>query len=252
MIYETRGGYMRFSLQFKLSNKKIPIDYRRKFISFLKRCFETYSEDVFDKFYKDRDNIGKPYTFSVYLGKAKFKRDVIELQNDIIFLNFSTFDMEAGLYFYNSVSAMRNKVFAFGRENKMTLTDVKLNTEQSIISETVVFKTLSPVLIRDHVEETNNDNYLSFDEDKELAVLKRNLKYQITNYFGEKSAKDADEIEISSIDMKKIIVSNYSIKIPANLGKFRVTGKTYILDYLYKSGMGSKKSAGFGMLNVVE
>lgn len=249
-----KGVYMRFALEFKLKHKVIPIDYRRKFISFLKRCFEIYDKTVFDKFYKDRDNIDKPYTFSVYLGRAKFQREIIELQNDIIFLNFSTADNEAGLYFYNAVSAMVGKEFAFGRENRMTLKTVKLNSEKNVISDSLVFKTLSPVLIREHLSETNDDNYLSFEEDEvnNFQILKNNLKYQITSYFGEQAESDADEIKVEIENIKKIIVSNYSIKIPANIGRFKVTAKSYILDYLYKAGMGSKKSAGFGMLDVVE
>lgn len=241
---------MRFALEFRLKHKKIPIDYRRKFISFLKRCFETYDKAVFDKYYRDRENIEKPYTFAVYLGKAKFMKESIELRNDIIFLNFSTADTEAGLYFYNAVSAMVDREFAFGKENKMKLMTVKLNNEKNIMSETVTFKTLSPILIREHDSESNTDKYFSFEEPNGIDILKENLKYQAEKHFGESSISDVEKLEIEVIGMKKIIVSNYGIKIPANIGKFELSGKTYILDYLYKAGMGSKKSAGFGMLDM--
>ena len=50
--------------------------------------------------------------------------------------------------------------------------------------------------------------------------------------------------------MKKIIVSSYGIKMASSIGIFEMTGEQYILNEIYQSGAGSKKSLGFSMLDI--
>ena len=52
-------------LYFTLENEKMPIDYRRSIISFIKLSLSEYSENEFKKYYNQKDNIIKPYAFSI-------------------------------------------------------------------------------------------------------------------------------------------------------------------------------------------
>ena len=58
---------MRMKLYFTLENEKMPIDYRRSIISFIKLSLSEYSENEFKKYYNQKDNIIKPYAFSIFL-----------------------------------------------------------------------------------------------------------------------------------------------------------------------------------------
>ena len=58
-------------------------------------------------------------------------------------------------------------------------------------------------------------------------------------------------MNIYPYEMKRTIIKNYGIKFPVSMGIFKVEGNKEILDYLYKSGIGSKSSAGFGMVDIL-
>ena len=62
--------------------------------------------------------------------------------------------------------------------------------------------------------------------------------------------KDIENLEIKNVSMKKIIVSSYGIKMASTIGIFEMTGEQYILNEIYQSGAGSKKSLGFSMLDI--
>lgn len=241
---------MRFSIVLKLKNKEMPRDYRRKFISFLKKSFEEYDEVIFKRYYEGNKNIEKPYTFSIYLGRPKFEENKIVLENDMIYLNFSTHDIEAGLHFYNAVLAMKGKDFQLGDSNKMTVEKINLIKEKMIIEDKVVFKTLSPILIREHNKEKNRDWYYEFAEENSMSTLRRNIEQQIINYFGESAKYDLESLVIKPLRTRKVVMDNYDIKITGNIGTIEIQGKPYLLDYFYKSGLGSRRAMGFSMLDI--
>lgn len=243
---------MRFTVIFKLQEKEMPSDYRRKFISFLKKSFESYNKDIFDKYYKDRDSIEKPYTFSVYFGKAIFSKDIITLESNKIYFTFSTVDIEVGLHFYNSVLGMKGHDFYLTKSNSMKLDDISIAQEKTIINSQVVFHTMSPILIREHNKETNKDWYYSFEDEKSISILKTSMRYQAINYFGSEVEHDVDQLEIIPLKMKKLVINHYGVFVTGNVGSFEMRGKPYLLDYFYKAGIASKKSECFGLCNIAE
>ena len=243
---------MRFSIVFEIEKKEIPIDYRRKFISFLKKIFSEYDKTVYDKFYKNRDNIQKSYTFSVYLGQCQMSGDKIILKDNKVILNFSTYDTETGLHFYNAALGSKCEKFHIGNDNFLSLKKVNLIREKVIKGDRAVFKTFSPVIIREHMKQGNRDNFYTVEDDQAVEVLKSNLKHQLKGVFDFDVDKDIDGLEINDIDTKMALIKNYELTIPCTLGVFEIKGENYLLDYFYKAGFSSKKSAGFGMLEIVE
>ncbi len=245
-------SHLRFSILFEIEKREIPIDYRRKFISFLKKIFSDYDKTLYEKFYKDKDSIEKAYTFSVYLGLCQMAGDKIILKNDNIILNFSTYDTEIGLHFYNAALGSKYDKFNIGEDNFLTLKKVNLIREKVIKGNKAVFKTFSPVVIREHIRKGNRDKFYTLKDDAAVTVLKNNLKYQLKNVFDFDIEKDVDSIKIRDLNTKMAIVKNYEITVPCTLGVFEIEGENYLLDYFYKAGFSSKKSAGFGMLEIVE
>lgn len=243
---------MRFRLIFKVKTKEVPSDNRRIFISFLKKSFEDYDKGVFEKYYKERDNIEKPYAFSVYFGKANFTKEKIILDENRITFTFSTFDSEAGLHFYNAVLAMKEKVFFLEKGNFIFLEEIHLIREKPIIKEQIIFHTLSPILIREHDKETNKDWYYSFEEAKSESVLKKSMRHQAVNCFGVEVENDVNQIVIKPLKMKKLVINHYNVFVTGNVGTFEMLGKPYLLEYFYKAGISSKKSEGFGLCNIID
>ena len=80
-------------------------------------------------------------------------------------------------------------------------------------------------------------------------MLKINIKEQlkITNI----PLETVDTFKIKPIKAKKIIIKFYEKYIECSTGTFELSGNKELLEYLYKSGMGSKHSAGFGMFQII-
>ena len=63
-----------------------------------------------------------------------------------------------------------------------------------------------------------------------------------------------EEIESLRYDLsglKKIIVPAYGLKIPVSIGNFVVSGDKKILNHILKTGVGSKRNSGFGLVEQV-
>lgn len=240
---------MRFCLEFELKHNEIPLDYRSCLLSYFKKAFLNYSKDVYEELYHDDDPIRKPYTFSVFLGKANFGYKTISLNQKKFKLNFSTSHPEYGINFYNAMLKMRNISYPFS-SNNIRMQKFSLVKEKTITQNQVLVKTMSPVIVRKHDGEKNWDTYYAFNEEGYLDVLKENVFNSAKEFFDFDVKTDIEQIMIMPIEMKETMVLYHGHKIKGNLGKFVITGKTYLLDYLVKAGIGSRRSQGFGMVDV--
>ena len=85
---------MRLKLNLNLENENLPIQYRKSVISFIKLSLNEYDEKYYKKFYNEKDNIIKPYTFSVFFKSPEFKEDKIIIKDKRVELNISIADYE--------------------------------------------------------------------------------------------------------------------------------------------------------------
>jgi len=240
---------VRFCLEFELEHNEIPLDYRSCLLSFFKSAFLNYSKDIYEELYHKDNPIIKPFTFSVYLGKADFGYKTISLNQKKIKLNFSTSNPEYGINFYNAMLKMRLVLYPFG-SNNIRMQNFKLVKEKIITQNQVLVKTMSPVIVRKHDREKNFDTYYGFNSEGYLEVLKENIFNSAKNFFDFDVKADIEQLEIIPIEMSETMVLYHGHKIKGNLGKFAIFGKTYLLDYLLKSGIGARRSQGFGMVDV--
>ena len=88
-----------------------------------------------------------------------------------------------------------------------------------------------------------------FNDDDFSQQVKENVIAQLEISGLDKSL--ADNFECTPIRCRKAVVRFKSSYVTGTLGTIRLSGKPQLLDYLYKSGMGSKRSSGFGYFNVI-
>ena len=241
---------MRLAIYCELKEKEIPLDYRRKIVSLFKSCLSSYDKEIYDQYYHEKDPIQKEYTFSTYFSHPKIQKDLIEIPDKKMIINFSTSDSVLGINFYNAFIKKRGENIKFSDLNMIKITKVALQKEKKIAENKVTFKIQSPLIVRDHNPNTGKDWYFSC-EDKEFSeIFKRNLYNQLKDKFSKDITDDIANLEIKDISMKKIIVSSYGIKMASSIGIFEMAGEQYILNEIYQSGAGSKKSLGFSMLDI--
>ncbi|OLS03602.1 CRISPR-associated endoribonuclease Cas6 [Tissierella creatinophila] len=241
---------MRFSLEILLEEDRIIKDKNRMFISLIKHSLESYDKEYYESLYGKEPNKVKSFTFSLYMGNCIFEREEILIPNKKIILNFSTNSMEDSLYFYNSFLAQKGKPYHI-KGNTMTINKINLVKEKLIVSDEVIFKSISPVVSREHRGNNHDTWYYSLNEEKGKQIFMENLKLQLIDEFGEERRFDIDKVEVEILNNKEVKVKHYGIEVLSNICRLKIKAKPYILDYLYKAGISSRRSQGFGMMDLV-
>lgn len=243
---------MRLHFTFELENQNIPIDYRRKLISYLKSCVEKSNLGFYQELYGTGKNTSKDFVLSVYfVPETHFCNDYISIESKRMVLNLSTPNTYLGIQLYNALCSQKFSWYKLSNDNAIRLISIRSGKEKVITHRKAVFNTLSPIVIRDHNKETGKDWFYTFEDEKAVSILKRNLKSELQGKFERDISHDIKQLQIQFIRMKKVIVQSYELKIPCSLGVFSMEGEQYLLQYLYQRGVGSKRSMSFGYLELL-
>ena len=237
---------MRLKIECSLEENIISTSYNRKILSFFKKSLELYDREVEKEYYGEPCK--KDMSFSCFFPLEKIDGDKIYLKENTfkIFITFNS--IIDGVHFYNSFVNAKNKKIQFNfYENKFTISNIIKLNEKKINNNVAIFQTLSPIVIKEKI--TKEKEWFHILDEKGIEILKKNLNYSLKDKF---SLEILNQIEIIPVDVKKIIVNFYNIKFPTTKGIFILKGNKEILNYFYKSGIGSKKSSGFGMLELIK
>lgn len=240
---------MRISAEFLLNEDNIDKDKNRIFISILKSCLSSYNEDIYKKMFENGP-VRKTYTFSLYMPNSEFTRDKIIIPDKKVIFKLSTADLEDSIHLYNSLLQNIRKTFTV-KENVLSLNRISIDKEKSIYDEQVIFTSLSPIIARRHNGNNRDTWYFSLNDEEGKTVLLNNLKIQLLEKFGQERVLDIEDVKVEVLANKEVKVKNYGIVVTGNLCKLKIYSKPYILEYIYKSGVGGHKSMGFGMLDLI-
>lgn len=242
---------MRFSLTLKIKELVFPIEYRKVILSYIKNTISKCNDGkYYEEFFKDTKQ--KDYCFSLILPKSKFAKDKIILEKNEIKINFSTKDnSKIGFILYSAFIAQKNKVYPLPNSNFMTLKSITNQKREEIYNNRAIFKTSlgSGICVRSHDKETNKDYYYVYSDDGFREKINIVLTNQLLSAGFTK--KEAEAVKVNPIQCKKVVVKHYKRYIDTTTGVFEVQANNKILQYFYDSGFGSRKSMGFGMLDLV-
>ncbi|MCX7589783.1 MAG: CRISPR-associated endoribonuclease Cas6, partial [Patescibacteria group bacterium] len=273
-----KGQKLRFNCRIELKTKKeeikIPSDYRRYISSLIKESFKRSGEDgniFFEKFFSK--NKPKPYTFSVVFPIKEYKDKFFILRENYFNFNFSSADYEFLLRIYNGLLKLRDGFKIFNDNIEVESFKLFLKPNYTF-KEEVIFKTLSPVLIRNPKD---GDRYFVLkgllngkkfkyaeetEEEEIIEALKLNLKSLIKMGIDRKLLDPGAEninIDIKMLSGFKLSPSahssnksNFFITLPAMRGQFQFKSNPEIIKFLYETGIGARRSEGFGMVEVVK
>lgn len=240
---------MRFKIELELENEKLPLDYRPGIISLFKHSLNIYEKgNHFDNYYEAGKE--KPFTFAVGIPNSKFTKEMILVPNRKINITFSTSDIGTGIVFFNSLSMQKNKSYPLAYENAMIIKNISVEKEFPIITDSINVTFKSPLCVREHNKENNKDIYYSYEKEGFDEAFNKVLKLQIVKSNNLPEAI-LDGFSIMPISCKRTVVRHHSQFIEATVGIFSLTGNIALLNYLYTNGIGSRKSSGFGMFEVV-
>ncbi len=242
---------MRLKIVCQLANEMIDQDYRRKVMSLVKKGLEATNPELYQKLFSS--NVQKFYTFSVFMKNAQFKESSIIVPDKQLLINFSTGDAELAVSFYNAFCSQIDQSVPFG-ENKITIQFVE-NVPQSVIRDSKQnFRTLSPIIVREHSIETRKDWFWSVNQDMEKfkIIMKANLLNKYQDKYGDSLEQDIADLDFEPIAMRKTVVRHYQKQIEGSIGTFVLKGAPYLLNDLAKSGVGSLTGGGFGHCELMD
>ncbi|MGN2370732.1 CRISPR-associated endoribonuclease Cas6 [Clostridium cagae] len=240
-------------LLIEIKTKKIPLNYNYLILSLIKNNLSRENQILFKKLYEDDsyEFRTKPFTFALKLENFKIDNDEVTLEERAI-LTISTNDYVIGSVFYNSL--LNSKEFSYQNKYKLQIGKVNILNEKKINSTEVVFKTLSPVTIK--------DKYGRFLDIKD-SNYGQELNY-ITNEVlkAQRGIGLMEEIKFEPVLMKKRVIKEKISKVSEKTNKeifyitayegiFKLTGNKEDLNCIYKLGLGFRRSSGLGCLEIV-
>lgn len=243
---------MRLKLEMKLENAFLVRDNHSSFISFLKKSLTQCNDGKqFEKFYKDT-NV-KDFTFTLSLGKCKYTKEEIILENEKIYIIVSIKDKGMDKFIiYNALLNQRNKKFPLPKGNSMTLINITQIKSEEIKSSRIIVKTTigSGLCVREHNPQTNKDKYYVFNEEGFKDQLYKVLEQQGINAGFSKTI--CKNIKFTPINCKKVVSMHYGQYIDITIGTFQLEGDSRLLQYFYECGLGSRTSSGYGMIDILQ
>ncbi|NLK74841.1 MAG: CRISPR-associated endoribonuclease Cas6 [Clostridiales bacterium] len=239
---------MRLIIEFTVEKNEFPIEYRRFFMHFLKTCINDANEGkYFDKYYKKAQ--AKNFTFSIFFDGPIFNNNNIELSSNKVKMIFSTSEQLTGLIFYSSFLEKKSKKIKISHDNSMVIKNVTKIADPTINNNKILIKMNSPLLIRSHCEITNKDYYFSYLSDSFINEAERVIRFQLTREGFQ--SEFLEGFKIVPIKCRKVIIKHYDCMLEASLRNFMIVGNPAILKYLVMNGIGSRKSEGFGMAELL-
>lgn len=234
-------------LEFRMEKPELPREMDRLTVSFLKASLQNYSQEMYEAFYGEQKSVLKNYTFSFFLPGARFEKEKIVLNKNMFTMLFSDADLGEAIHFFNAFKKMRGKRHPM-HGNSMELISVRTKKCQEITDHEIVVKMRSSLVVREHNPEDNTDTYYTYDQPGFAGALKESVE----NFLKKKNVPlSAEDFSIEPVKGKKIVATVFGRSTDANIGIYKLTGTPELLNYLYLSGVGGRRSAGHGQFEVM-
>lgn len=239
---------MRMQLRFTLKNPEIKLDYHPCLVSFMKKALMNYDKNFFDLYYGNGTQI-KSFSFSVRLPRPKFQKENVLLSSNRIEINWSALDERDALIFYNAFLTQKAHEFALPDDNTMSLQKIIIQPEKKISKTQIIVKMCSPFVIRIHDKATHKNRYVSCSDTDFIEAAKNSIMLQTHLLRIDTSLMQGFSVE--GVKTWDCIVKTFNHTVSGILGVLKLEGKPEFLEMLYKSGIGSNRSIGFGLFEVI-
>lgn len=239
---------MRIKADYELNTNWLIKDYRKIFVSLIKNIFSTFDPLLINQLYgtqQSKKKVNKPFTFAVYFPDfKKIDADKVICGNKANLI-FSSNDELLLTAFYNGLKSRSKRVIGINDPIEFNLKYISLLPNHSLKGNKILFKTLSPILIN----KENTDLYIDPTNTEFDLYFKRSIINQAVIF---NVPCKGDEIAYEIKSMKKLPLSHYHQTMTSWLGEFILEAPVGVLQLVYDTGIGVRRSQGFGMLEVIK
>lgn len=239
---------MRIKTDFEINTDWLIKDYRRIFISLIKNIFYTFDPLLYTRLYgtdQIRRKVNKPFTFTVYFPNFKsIDNEKIYCGNKVNLI-FSSNDELLLIAYYNSLKNKTKRIIGTDKPIEFNLKYIYLLPNFKIKENKVTFKTLSPILVN-----RVNSNFYIDPTHQEFSNSFTRIIVNQASAFHVPCKQEEISYEIKS--MKKLPLSHYHQTMTSWLGEFVLEAPKDVLQLVYDTGIGVRRSQGFGMLKILK
>ena len=223
---------MQYDIQ---GDKKIPIDYRSAFMALVKTALDAnigYTTGMFQKI---------PFCLAIRFDKKPEISDKMIKLGDTLKVYISSPGHIFATNIYNGLLKIKDFPVFDCTINKSKF--VYLNEYRFYQRQTKMFYTLSPIVIRNHK-----------DKSKYVTPVDSEFRDSFNNALNEQWSMYRDEnigdFSFNIIKYKKIVMTHYGGLVLGFTGLFTLEANADVLEFFYKSGIGYRRSNGFGFIEV--
>jgi CRISPR-associated endoribonuclease Cas6 len=233
---------------------KLPTGYQYNLHAFIYNLIDKHSADwLHDNGFVFEKRRFKLFNFSEILGRAKYDRaaKVFTFKESISFYITSPVDWILEQIAKNCVT--KDKLVL--GQNEIIITAIEVFKSVSIVSDKVRVNCLTPIEV--HSTLTKGDGskktyYYSPDEKEFSELINENLRKKWTALF----KKDCPyNLRITPVNIRFNRERKRSFKgtvIKGWTGHFYLEGDRELMQFAFDAGLGSRNSAGWGMIELVE
>jgi len=232
----------------------IPISYHYMFASLIKRAISSSSKEKFDEIYfhdGKKTKQSKSFCFSVYMKEFELTADCFQVNGELKCI-ISTPDAELMIHIYNGL--LTSKTFKYKAET-LSLLRVNLLKEKLPTSSEAIFKTLSPIAMRDESGRFIGPDAISYHDS--LNYISNEI---VTHVRGDGLKTP---LTFTPTQMKKQVVKlkheefaalneQQTLYVNAYRGTFKLQGDPADLALLAQTGIGFRRGQGFGNVKLIE
>lgn len=255
---------MKFKLTLELTgkNRQIPINYQYEQSAWIYKTIHNgnpeFSAWLHNLGYLDGKKQFKLFTFSPIIPeKYAINRDRLEIQSNHAITYVSFYTPEAAEPFI--LGLFSNQHFALG--DHISQTQFKISSVEKLPEprwkDTMVFKTLSPIVLSKKQDESRNARYLSPSDEEFEDLFLKNLESKfkvINNNPGRIETPTRVSVLPHSTPRSKLIKikagTPQETSIRGYLFDFEITAPQELIKLGYYAGFGEKNSLGFGSVEV--
>lgn len=235
----------KLKLDFELENNIVDNNLNIAFASFLKQSLEVYDNDLYQSMFVEKYKHIKKYCYCLKMNPVKRENGKTFLEDNRFIVELTSLDFNELIIFYNMFLLKQKGHESFSlNQNSMKLKRVWLLPYKPKISNHVIIKMQSPLVVRDYTDE--GQKYLSIEDDNFENALNKN----VNRFLNDVSIND--EVNIRLIKGKKTVMSLFRFKANASLGFLEIKGSEEAIKALSLSGLGSYRGAGAGMFKIID
>ncbi|MCR8844108.1 CRISPR-associated endoribonuclease Cas6 [Paenibacillus sp. SC116] len=236
-------------IQFSLKSETYPLCYRLMVVSVIKEAIRQMDEAYYTELYASNQQKPKPYTFAVHLTRFTMMED--EIQAEDFRVTLSSDDYKFMLLVMGGLQRIRSLSY---QSYQLQVKSLHMQKEQTITSDAIVVKTLSPLLVEDenrkplaptdpHYEQHFNEVMNLIKVTSTGVPLQQPIRIQVLDS-KRKVVKERNreyEQSTSFANKRYLFFTSYQ-------GRFLLEGNHKDLQWLLDNGAGKRKSQGFGCL----